>query len=382
MNENKVVATLADVLGLLDQAELTATRRRDMVSAVKRVCAMAGTPPASVPAEPPLLRGMLSRIRPAAHGISAKSYSNLRSLLTAALQLVGVADPLGRGDARRDTVWGPLLEAIADDKRLANGLAAFANWCTAQGTSPIEVDDHAIQQFLAWLEAKTLYPKPRDLVRRVPNVWNEAGAKFKSWPATKLATLSFRVPSKHLKWSDLSPSFRQDADTYIALRANPDLFDEWPGATKRPLAATTLRQHGEHLRLAASILVQNGDEIASLADLVMPERFKTILRYYHDQAKREPNAFVVALAVTLIQVAQYHVGATEEEVGELKRLAGKLPTVPFDLTAKNKTLLRQLESERLLARLLFLPEQLMVEVTKSLESGRVHFVDAAGCDRH
>jgi len=50
--------------------------------------------------------------------------------------------------------------------------------------------------------------------------------------------------------------------------------------------------------------------------------------------------------------------------------------VPFDLTAKNKTLLRQLESERLRARLLFLPEQLMVEVAKSLESGRVRFVDA------
>ena len=284
MNENKVVATLADVLGLLDQAGLTATRRRDMVSAVKRICAMAGTTPAGVPAEPPLLRGMLSRIRPAAHGISAKSYSNLRSLLAAALQLAGVVDPLGRGDARRHPVWGPLLEVIADDKRLSNGLAAFANWCTAQGISPIEVDDSAVQQFLTWLEAKTLYPKPRDLVRRVPNVWNEASTKFTSWPATKLTTLSFRAPSKHLKWSDLSPSFRQDADAYLTRRANLDLFDERPGAPKRPLAATTLRQQREHLRLAASILVRNGNELTSLADLVRPEQFKTILRYYHDQA--------------------------------------------------------------------------------------------------
>ena len=77
MNENKVVATLADVLGLLDQAGLTATRHRDMVSAVKRVCAMAGTTPAGVRRGAAPLRGMLSRIRPAAHGISAKSYSNL-----------------------------------------------------------------------------------------------------------------------------------------------------------------------------------------------------------------------------------------------------------------------------------------------------------------
>ena len=244
------------------------------------------------------------------------------------------------------------------------------------GSAPTEVDDSAVRRFLTWLEARTLYPKPRDLVRRVPNVWNEASAEFKSWPTIELTTLSFRAPPKHLNWSDLSPSFRQDADAYLAQRADPDLFDDRPGAPKRPLAATTLRQQREHMRLAASILVQNGEEIASLADLVRPERFKTILRYYNNQAKGEPNAFVIGLATTLIQVAQYHAGATSEEVGELKRIAGKLPTVPFDLTAKNKTLLRQLESERLRAKLLFLPEQLMGEVAKDLETGRVRFVDA------
>ena len=100
-----------------------------------------------------------------------------------------------------------------------------------------------------------------------------------------------------------------------------------------------------------------------------PQGFKTILRYYYSQANREPNAFVIGVAKTLIQVAQYHTGATSKEIGELKRLASNLPAVPFDLTAKNKTLLRQLESER--AKLYFLPEQLMGEVAKDLERGRV-----------
>src|SRR5438046_10283232 len=90
MNENRVVATLADVLTIIEQASLSGTRRRDMVSAVNRVCEMAGIAPASVPTEPPLLRKMLSGIRPAAHGVSAKSYSNLRSLLAATLQLARV----------------------------------------------------------------------------------------------------------------------------------------------------------------------------------------------------------------------------------------------------------------------------------------------------
>jgi integrase len=260
--------------------------------------------------------------------------------------------------------------------RLSSGIAAFANWCARQGISPEEVNDTAVQQFLIWLETRTLYPKPRDCVRRVPHIWNESSTKFNFWPATKLTTISFKTPPKHLQWSDLSPSFQQEADAYLALRANPDLFDERPEAPRRPLAATTIRQQREHLRLAASILIQAGDAIESLADLVTPERFKRVLRHYHDQANREPNAFVIGMAKTLIQVAQYHAGATPKEVGELKRLASKLPAVPWDLTPKNKTLLRQLESERLRAKLLFLPEQLIADVTKDLERRPVRFVEA------
>jgi len=376
MTENRTVGTLADVLGLLDQAGLTGARRRDMISAVNRLCEMAGTTPTTERADPCVLKDLLSRIRPAAHGVSAKSYSNQRSLFAAALQLAGVIDPPGRGSARRHPGWGPLLEAVADDQRLSNGLAAFANWCAGQGISPGEVDDTVVQRFLIWLETRTLHPRPRDLVRRVPNIWNEASTKFNSWPTTKLTTLSFKAPLKHLKWSDLNPSFQQDAAAYFKLRETPDVFDERPEAPKRPLAASTLRQQREHLRLAASILAQNGERVESLAELVTPERFKSILRYYHNQANGEPNAFVIGLAKTLIQVAQYHTGATSQEIGELKRLAGNLPSVPFDLTAKNKTLLRQLESDRVRAKLYFLPEQLMGEVAKDLERGRVRFVEA------
>ena len=118
-------------------------------------------------------------------------------------------------------------------------------------------------------------------------------------------------------------------------------------------------------------------QLRSLADLVRPQSVQD--KFFAITTTKpigEPNAFVIGVAKTLIQVAQYHTGATSKEVGELKRLAGNLPAVPFDLTAKNKTLLRQLESDRLRAKLYFLPEQLMGEVAKDLERGRVRFVEA------
>ena len=78
--------------------------------------------------------------------------------------------------------------------------------------------------------------------------------------------------------------------------------------------------------------------------------------------------------MSLTQVAKHYVGATAEEIAQLKRIASKLPSVPHELTPKNKALLRQFEFERLRAKLLFLPEQLVAEVGKDLETDRLNFV--------
>ena len=381
MTGNKnTIETAEDLLRLLEeQVDLDTTRRRDLKSAVNRFCDMAGCSPRSLRLEVPSLREKSRKIRPAAHGVDGKTWSNIKSLLVAVLELASVADRMPRGVALRHVAWGPLMRAIADDKRLANGLAAFANWCAVQEIFPKQVEDRVLQNFQTWLDTRTLCPKPRDVVRRVPHLWNEASDRFEVWPKIKLTPLSFKQPRKHLPWEALNADFRRDVEAYLEMRGNPDLFDERPNAPTRKLAAGTLQSQREHLRLAASVLVENGidvDDITSLADLVRPGYVKTILRHYHLQANGQPNAFVVCLVQTFLQVAQYYLNASADEVAELKRLASKLPPVPFELTAKNQVLLRQFESDELRAKLLFLPDQLVAEVTRKLEKGKVDFVKA------
>ena len=65
-----------------------------------------------------------------------------------------------------------------------------------------------------------------------------------------------------------------------------------------------------------------------------------------------------------------------EQIAKLKFLASKLPSIPHKLTAKNRALMRQFESDRLRAELLFLPERLIAEVTKGLAEDKVDFVKA------
>ncbi len=126
----------------------------------------------------------------------------------------------------------------------------------------------------------------------------------------------------------------------------------------------------EHLRLAASVLVESGvsiDEIQSLTDLVQPERFKTILRYYIRQANGQPNAFTICLATTLIQVSQFHVGATPDVLADS---SGSPPSFHPSLAGsqpKNNTLLRQFEFRPSARKSSVSPEDKLVEeFTKTL----------------
>ena len=371
--------TLADVLAIVAAADLAPERRRDLISSINRICEMVGRSPSDVPAEANALRAELRKIRPARFGVSAKTFSNQRSALAAALRQAGALDDMARGLARRHPAWGSLLKAIGAGKQLDNGLAAFANWCAGNGVFPDAVTDDFVKQFSVWLETRTHCLKPRDVVRRTPLLWNEAGETIGCWPKTKLSPVSFRAPRKRRPWDDLSGSFRSDAEAYLAKRADPDIFDETAAAPRRPLAPNTMRLQREHLRLAASVLIEGGiavADIASLAHLIERERFKAILRHYHGERNGKPSAFAVGLAKTLIQVAKHHVGAPAEQVADLKALAAKLPAVPFDLTPKNKALLRQLESERLRANLLFLPETLLAKAASELETSRPPFVAA------
>jgi hypothetical protein len=243
--------TLADVLVIIAAADLAPTRRRDMSSAINRLCEMAGHQPLEMPTDAPALRAELRKISPAQFGVSAKTFGNQRSLLAAALQLAGAIDDLGRGFARRHPAWGPLLHAVAADTRLDNGLATFANWCAMNGVDPEAVTDDSVKRFSNWLETRTLCLKPHDVVRRTPLLWNEAGERVDRWPKIRLSRISFRPPRKRVAWDDLSESFRRDAEAYLAHRAEPDNFDEAVTAPRRPLAPNTLRQHREHLRLTA-----------------------------------------------------------------------------------------------------------------------------------
>ena len=73
-------AALADVLRLIDHLEISANRRRDMKSGIRRICEMMGSSPALLSTNVAGLRTKLGKIRPARHEVTRKTFANQKSL--------------------------------------------------------------------------------------------------------------------------------------------------------------------------------------------------------------------------------------------------------------------------------------------------------------
>ena len=330
------------------------------MSAVNRVLKMGGVWGSTFVFTVDSLRCLIASIKPAAHGVSAKSFANIHSNLRAALREAGIIAAAGGHHSKRDPHWSPLLQTVSEDKALL-GLSRFLNYCAEHSILPSTVSDNSVLGFHAWLQARTIEPRPDAVARAIPRLWNRASERVAGWPATRLKEPQIGIQSRKTAWRDLPDALCREAESYLAMRANPDIFDERPGTPPRPLAQNTLRLQREHIRLAFDVVRQKNAPVETLADLIALDNVKIVLRHYLGETTTKPNAFATAIAKTLIAVAKHHVRVEPEELTRLKKLAAKLPAVPFDLTAKNKSFIQAVRDENVLGALVGLPSLLFVE---------------------
>ncbi len=178
MTPNRTSTTLADVLAALEaDTALGANRRRDLCSALRRFSRMTGKPLDRLPAELSLLRPMLNEIHPVAHGISPKTFANLRSNFMAAVHHAGIVEA-------RPQVLTPAwqtLHAALPTMRLRHGLSRFLRWCALRDLVPSALDGRALDEFRDWLSANALVKDP-DVLQRILAAWREKDSRVTPAP--------------------------------------------------------------------------------------------------------------------------------------------------------------------------------------------------------
>jgi integrase len=356
--------TLQAVLDALEgRRDLSATRLRDLRSAVTRVARLLGAAPSHIPLELPVLGAKLAAINPVAAGFATKTFSNIRSDFLAAVSASGLKQLRPAGKAALSPGWARLMAKLPK-RRDGIGLSRLARHASREGIEPDKIDDVALDRFITAVRQSSLHRHPNHLHRTIAKIWNEA-ARQPGIGLRQVTIPSFRPAPKRINWDLLPVEFRQSVDDHLAWCSGSDVFNV--DARPRPLAAGTLKLRRIQIHAAVTALVAAGiklSAIKSLADLVSPDAFKLILRQRYNAANGRENSFNRALAETLAQIAREWVKVDAAVFAELKKLVGKMPMPQPGLTNKNKGFLRQFDDPAVLQRLHDLPDRLWAEVRR------------------
>ena len=356
--------TLASLLAALGRSEtITATRQRDLRSAVTRVAGLLGNEPAAITLDMDAISGGLRAISPLAVGMTVKRFANIRSDFVAAVRASGMVPATAKAKKVLSPAWCELFKRLSG-RRAHLGLSRFARYASANGIEPSAVNDEVIVAFIAAVRGESLHRNPNLLHRQVTLIWNEA-ARDPSLGLQPVTVASFRGPPKRIDWSLLPDTFRTDVDSYLSWGGGSDPFAA--DARSRALSPRTLRLRRDQIHAAASALVASGTKpatILSLADLVTPNSVKCILRRRLEMVGGEENNFNHSLGRALLQIAREWVKAGAATLAELTRLISKMPLPTIGLTNKNKRFLRQFDDANCLVRVVELPERLWREVKR------------------
>ena len=328
--------TLGDVIAALGgRADLSATRRRDLVSALRTVARLLHRPPEKVAVDLPGLRRMLAEAHPATVGMSAKRFANIRADLMAALRLAQPLWPEAEGIGMSLSPSWRALHAICPTPEARWRLPRFMRWCSSRGIAPAQVDLAVLKQFGDDLEASSLVRSPKKLCYQVTYAWNCCVKALPAWPQILLKPP--RNPRAWaLPWTAFPDAFRTEVDIWMARLAAVDLLDE--DGPSRPLRPASLRTRRLQIRLSASALVLAGTPVAelrTLADLVQPERFRSIMHHLL-QRYGQPNAMTGGMADALKAIARYHVRLPEIEMDRLRAMSRRVQARQVGMKEKNR----------------------------------------------
>jgi integrase len=335
---------------------LSPARRRDLISAVLRICELVGVDPQVTPASLSYMRPLVRKVRPARHNIRPKTWSNLRANFRAA-----VMAPLPRRPREPNPEWDAVLRALPDPW-IRERLSGFRAYCQAKGIAPANVSDAVLRDYEAYLKHNSLVWDPHSCVRVTCTTWNAAVDTVSDWPQVRLYLPSHRTRRRTLPLTSFPPNLQKEISECLAPRPGHRFA---PGGHWKALRPSTVRKITTELGLALSPLVEAGRDpgtITSLRCLFEPDAFETILRrYLNDDDEQTPRPTAHNLASTLIGLADRFFGSdptSSKLMEELRRLRKCLGPKPSGLTKKNRKLVLELSDPLLRAKLNELPERL------------------------
>lgn len=350
------------IKSLAADKRLSASRKRDMISGLKRVAEALGRSLSEMPADPTWLQPRLDKVAPAALGLTRKSWQNIVSNARAAMAHLGIVTKRWRRSQDLTPEWQELWRnVLASKDKTLPALCRFIHFLSGQGVAPTDVGDEHARAYLEAVTLNEISKSPETAYRAAVNNWNLAANRIASWPQNRLV-----LPSRQKKLilaEDVYPkSFLEDVNALIDQLAHPNPLDV--SGPQRALRPATLKQYRRQIMRFAAELVHSGvaantiDCVARLCDPAIAERG---LRQMLSVRENNKNKFIAEISALLRNLARI-LDLDEETREALSNLAKRLRMpVQKGMTRKNRERLRVFLAPDILATFLNYPETLYAE---------------------
>lgn len=337
---------------------LGATRRRDLLSALKRLETLFGRSLDTLCASPSTIRDLFENANAVRLGVTPKTLANIRSLAIQAIRQYGETTPPLRQRFPFSDEWAALMDRISVPYH-RHGLSRLAAYCSLMDIPPDKMSEEVLLGLEAALVAEEFVKKPRTIIKTALTTWNRCSRSINGWPQINLHSPFKKTPYTY-SMTRFPDSFQQEVSAWVKKMRDPDPLDF--DAPVRPLRPSTIESRVFQILQYASTLVRGGDlaieEITGLSPLFTPGRFKLAMRALLDRNGGETTLRIFHFANAMRHLAKHHCRLDDDALDELANLAKRLdPHTGRQMSQRNRDLLRQFDDPRNVARLLRFPEK-------------------------
>jgi integrase len=355
------------ILSLEADQSLNPTRRRDMISGLRRVAKALGRPPQDIPCHGRWLQPRLAKIAPTALGLSTKSWQNAVSDARAAMAHVGIVE---RRDSRMkdlspawQALWSTVL-ASPQSKTLQPRLCRFTHFLNNRTIAPGDVHQEHAHAYREALISNEISKSPDRAYRAAVNGWNLAVDHIAGWPQLRLP-LENRQKVIKMPEAAFPVEFIRDVERLMTNLSTPDpLGDDGRTQALRP---ASINQYRRQLIRFASDVVHAGvpiDQLQSLAAVLQPDIAERGLRQMLSRNEGKSNSTIAEVASRLRNFGKI-TNQPEATQINLDRMARLLAVAPQrGMTRKNRDRLRVLQNDKSMVQLLNMPGRLFASPPK------------------
>jgi integrase len=378
----ETLISLADVAAAIEQCtDLPKLKRRNWISAIRRLAQLRGTVPESIPSTVEAVRDAILKSRVPLHVMSARSWSNLKSSVKAALTHVGITPARRRSYRDLSPAWQHLRSQLGRFKYMR--VSGLFHYCSDQEIEPEMVDQAVFEDYREHVRSGLINKDPEKTYVMTVSTWNKHACEISEWPSTIIERAS-QSRSFALPIEGFPESFQAEAAEERERLSHADLFDD--SGPAKPLRPASLDASESQIRRFSSAMVLAGrpiDEMTTLVRLLDVVWFKRAISWYLEARYGwEPGSpipiNVADTATGIRRHGRYWLEsdfkrrglndpesarrAIEERLDELSAIVSKLNSKcdrSMKLTEKNRECMRQFDDPQTELALLTLPEALI-----------------------